>query len=39
MLAVHLAHVTTKLKIGCGFNITPMWHPFASQRIMRLRTS
>jgi alkanesulfonate monooxygenase SsuD/methylene tetrahydromethanopterin reductase-like flavin-dependent oxidoreductase (luciferase family) len=27
MLAVHLAHVTKKLKIGCGFNITPMWHP------------
>jgi alkanesulfonate monooxygenase SsuD/methylene tetrahydromethanopterin reductase-like flavin-dependent oxidoreductase (luciferase family) len=27
MLAVHLAHVTERLKIGCGFNITPMWHP------------
>ena len=27
MCAVHLAHVTKKLKIGCGFNITPMWHP------------
>jgi alkanesulfonate monooxygenase SsuD/methylene tetrahydromethanopterin reductase-like flavin-dependent oxidoreductase (luciferase family) len=27
MVAVHLAHVTKKLKIGCGFNITPMWHP------------
>jgi alkanesulfonate monooxygenase SsuD/methylene tetrahydromethanopterin reductase-like flavin-dependent oxidoreductase (luciferase family) len=27
MLAVHLAHVTEKLKIGCGFNIAPMWHP------------
>ena len=27
MLGVHLAHVTEKLKIGCGFNITPMWHP------------
>src|SRR3954468_19701738 len=27
MLAVHLAHVTKQLKIGCGFNITPMWHP------------
>jgi alkanesulfonate monooxygenase SsuD/methylene tetrahydromethanopterin reductase-like flavin-dependent oxidoreductase (luciferase family) len=24
---VHLAHVTKRLKIGCGFNITPMWHP------------
>ena len=27
MCAVHLAHVTKRLKIGCGFNITPMWHP------------
>ena len=27
MAAVHLAHVTERLKIGCGFNITPMWHP------------
>ena len=27
MVAVHLAHVTTRLRIGCGFNITPMWHP------------
>jgi alkanesulfonate monooxygenase SsuD/methylene tetrahydromethanopterin reductase-like flavin-dependent oxidoreductase (luciferase family) len=27
MEAVHLAHVTSRLRIGCGFNITPMWHP------------
>jgi alkanesulfonate monooxygenase SsuD/methylene tetrahydromethanopterin reductase-like flavin-dependent oxidoreductase (luciferase family) len=27
MEAVHLAHLTTRLSIGCGFNITPMWHP------------
>ncbi|WP_158931892.1 LLM class flavin-dependent oxidoreductase [Acidisphaera sp. S103] len=27
MLAVHLAHTTRTLKIGCGFNIAPMWHP------------
>ncbi|HXH10905.1 MAG TPA: LLM class flavin-dependent oxidoreductase [Alphaproteobacteria bacterium] len=27
MLAVHLAHVTRRIKLGCGFNITPMWHP------------
>ena len=27
MAAVHLAHVTENIKIGCGFNITPMWHP------------
>jgi alkanesulfonate monooxygenase SsuD/methylene tetrahydromethanopterin reductase-like flavin-dependent oxidoreductase (luciferase family) len=27
MLAVHLSHLTKTLKIGCGFNIAPMWHP------------
>src|ERR671919_455116 len=27
MWAVDLAHVTQRLKFGCGFNITPMWHP------------
>jgi alkanesulfonate monooxygenase SsuD/methylene tetrahydromethanopterin reductase-like flavin-dependent oxidoreductase (luciferase family) len=27
MMAVHLCHMTEKLKIGCGFNIAPMWHP------------
>jgi hypothetical protein len=27
MSAVHLAHLTRSLRIGCGFNITPMWHP------------
>ena len=27
MCAVHLAHVTRSLRIGCGFNIAPMWHP------------
>src|SRR6266568_7218854 len=27
MLAVHLAHVTKNLKIGCAFNIAPMCHP------------
>ena len=24
---VHLAHLTQKIKFGCGFNVTPMWHP------------
>ncbi len=24
---VHLAQMTEKLKFGCGFNISPMWHP------------
>jgi alkanesulfonate monooxygenase SsuD/methylene tetrahydromethanopterin reductase-like flavin-dependent oxidoreductase (luciferase family) len=27
MLAVHLAHLTRSIRFGCGFNITPMWHP------------
>jgi alkanesulfonate monooxygenase SsuD/methylene tetrahydromethanopterin reductase-like flavin-dependent oxidoreductase (luciferase family) len=27
MFYVHLAHVTQRLRFGCGFNITPMWHP------------
>src|SRR5918992_4478359 len=27
MLSVHLAHLTRQLRFGCGFNITPMWHP------------
>ena len=27
MMAMHLVNVTQNLKIGCGFNIVPMWHP------------
>ncbi len=27
MFIVHLAHVTERLRFGCGFNIAPMWHP------------
>src|SRR5947208_2868906 len=27
MAALHLAHLTRNIKLGCGFNITPMWHP------------
>jgi len=27
MAGVHLAHLTRRLRIGCGFNIAPMWHP------------
>ena len=27
MLNVYLATQTERLKFGCGFNITPMWHP------------
>src|SRR6202047_2174648 len=26
LAALHLAHVTKNIKLGCGFNITPMWH-------------
>jgi alkanesulfonate monooxygenase SsuD/methylene tetrahydromethanopterin reductase-like flavin-dependent oxidoreductase (luciferase family) len=27
MTALHLAHLTRRLRLGCGFNICPMWHP------------
>jgi alkanesulfonate monooxygenase SsuD/methylene tetrahydromethanopterin reductase-like flavin-dependent oxidoreductase (luciferase family) len=27
MMAMHLAGQTRHLKVGCGFNVTPMWHP------------
>jgi len=27
MMALHLAHMTKRIRIGCGFNICPMWHP------------
>src|SRR5262249_47509286 len=27
LMAAHLCGVTRNLKIGCGFNIVPMWHP------------
>jgi len=27
LLALHLCHLTKNIKIGCGFNIAPMWHP------------
>jgi alkanesulfonate monooxygenase SsuD/methylene tetrahydromethanopterin reductase-like flavin-dependent oxidoreductase (luciferase family) len=27
MMAVQLCHLTNNIRIGCGFNITPMWHP------------
>ena len=27
LLALHLTHLTQRLRIGCGFNIAPMWHP------------
>ncbi|MGH7029019.1 MAG: LLM class flavin-dependent oxidoreductase, partial [Stellaceae bacterium] len=27
MMAMHLVNNTKNLKIGCGFNVVPMWHP------------
>ena len=27
LLDVHLAHLTESIKLGCAFNIAPMWHP------------
>jgi alkanesulfonate monooxygenase SsuD/methylene tetrahydromethanopterin reductase-like flavin-dependent oxidoreductase (luciferase family) len=27
LVFVHLAHLTKRLKFGCGFNVAPMWHP------------
>ena len=27
LLGLHLAHVTERLKFGCGFNVAPMWDP------------
>jgi alkanesulfonate monooxygenase SsuD/methylene tetrahydromethanopterin reductase-like flavin-dependent oxidoreductase (luciferase family) len=27
LLSVHLAHLTRRIKLGCAFNIAPMWHP------------
>ena len=39
MFAVHLSHITEKLKFGCGFNIAPMWHPLRLAEDARLRRS
>ncbi len=27
MMAMHLVNQTKNIKIGCGFNVVPMWHP------------
>jgi alkanesulfonate monooxygenase SsuD/methylene tetrahydromethanopterin reductase-like flavin-dependent oxidoreductase (luciferase family) len=27
LLFVHLAHLTERIRFGCGFNVTPMWQP------------
>src|SRR6516165_10606690 len=32
LMALHLAHRTKNIKIGCGFNITPMWHRYGWRR-------
>jgi len=26
-MAMHLAGITKNIRIGCGFNVVPMWHP------------
>ena len=37
LLSVHLAHLTERIRFGCGFNITPMWHPAAAGGGLRHR--
>ncbi len=27
LLGTHLAHLTKNIRLGCAFNIAPMWHP------------
>ena len=27
LFQVHLAHLTERVRLGCAFNIAPMWHP------------
>ena len=27
LMHLHLAHLTRNIRLGCAFNITPMWHP------------
>jgi alkanesulfonate monooxygenase SsuD/methylene tetrahydromethanopterin reductase-like flavin-dependent oxidoreductase (luciferase family) len=27
LLSTHLAHLTRNIRLGCAFNIAPMWHP------------
>jgi alkanesulfonate monooxygenase SsuD/methylene tetrahydromethanopterin reductase-like flavin-dependent oxidoreductase (luciferase family) len=39
LLAVHIANHTRRLKIGCGFNITPTWHPIRLPKTTRPPTS
>ena len=39
MMAMHLCGVTKNLRIGCGFNVVPMWHPLRLAKIMRWPTS
>jgi alkanesulfonate monooxygenase SsuD/methylene tetrahydromethanopterin reductase-like flavin-dependent oxidoreductase (luciferase family) len=38
LLALHLCHITKNIKIGCGFNVAPMWHPSAWPRTTPLLT-
>ncbi len=27
MMAMHLCGITKNIRVGCGFNVVPMWHP------------
>ena len=27
LLILHLSHLTQRIRLGCAFNVTPMWHP------------
>ena len=27
LTSLHLAHLTRRLRLGCAFNVAPMWHP------------
>src|SRR5580704_6073316 len=37
MMAMHLVNQTKNLKIGCGFNVVPMWHPLRRAGDLRRR--
>ena len=44
MMAMHLVNQTRSLRIGCGFNVVPMWHPlrlaaFGTRRLRAGRRS
>jgi hypothetical protein len=38
-MAVHLCGVAENIKISCGFNIVPTWHPLNAALSVRLAAS